>query len=197
MHNRYFWHLPLVGASLASLLFASDPARAATYVFDQKRTELRFAYLMGAAKQQGHFSHVEGTLQFDERAPERSQVTATVATASLETGQPIIDDELKSSDFFNVKAEPVLVFKSRSVRSTGDGAAEMDGDITINSITRPVTLEVTLRAHDDQALKWSNGAKEFVATTRIKRSAFNMTSFESMVSDDVDIEIDAIVRREQ
>ena len=55
----------------------------------------------------------------------------------------------------------------------------------------------TLRAHDDQALKWSDGAKEFVATTRIKRSAFNMTSFESMVSDDVDIEIDAVVRRAQ
>lgn len=73
---------------------------------------------MGPAKQQGRFSQVNGTLQFDEHAPERSTVTATVATASLGTGEPIVDDELKGSDFFNVAVDPVMTFKSRSVRST-------------------------------------------------------------------------------
>jgi polyisoprenoid-binding protein YceI len=97
----------------------------------------------------------------------------------------IIDDQLKGSDFFNVKAEPVLIFKSRSVRSTGAGAAEMNGDITVKGITKPVTLAVTLRALDDPGLKWSAGAKIFVAATRIKRSDFNMTSFESMVGDEL------------
>ena len=166
-------------------------------MFDQNHTEVRFAYLVGPAKQQGRFSRVDGTLQFDEAAPEQSQVTATVAAASLETGQPIIDDELKGSDFFNVKTEPVLIFKSRSVRSTGVDAAGMIGDITVNGITKPVTLEVTLRTHDEPALKWSAGAKEFVATTRIQRSAFNMNAFESMVGDEIDIEIDAVVRRKR
>jgi polyisoprenoid-binding protein YceI len=190
-----FTALPAATVTLCTLAWL--PASAESYVFDQKRTEVRFAYLMGPAKQHGRFSRVDGTLQFDEAAPERSQVTATVETASLETGQPLVDDELKGSDFFNVKAEPALTFTSRTVRSMGDGAAEMKGDITVNGITKPVTLEVTLRAHDDPALEYSVGTKEFVATTRIQRSAFKMNSFESMVSDEIDIEIDAIVRRQR
>ncbi len=121
-------------------------------------------------------------------------MTATVATASLETGQPIIDDELKGKDFFNVTANPMLTFKSRSVRPTGADTAEMTGDVTLNGITKPVTLAVTLRANDDPALKWSAGAKQFVAKTQIKRSAFGMTSFEFLVGDDIEIEIDAVVR---
>jgi polyisoprenoid-binding protein YceI len=146
MLTRSLWRISVAATSSALAVLASYPVCAETYVFDQNHTEVRFAYLMGPAKQQGRFSRVDGTLQFDEAAPENSQVTATVATASLETGQPIIDDELKGGDFFNVKAEPVLIFKSRSVRSTGAGAAEMNGDITVNGITKPVTLAVTLRA---------------------------------------------------
>ena len=175
--------------------FASSTARAESYVFDARRTEVRFAYLMGLAKQKGRFSQVNGTLQFDEHAPERSTVTATVATASLGTGEPIVDDELKGSDFFNVAVDPVMTFKSRSVRSTGTDMAEMTGDITVNGITKPITFTVSLHPHDDPALKYSAGAREFVATGRIQRSAFNMTAYRAMVGDDVDIEIDAIVRK--
>jgi polyisoprenoid-binding protein YceI len=161
------------------------------------RTEVRFAYEMGLAKQRGRFSQVTGTLQFDERAPERSRVSATIATASLDTGQPIVDDTLKSSDFFNVAADPTMTFESRSVRSTATDTAEMTGDITINGITKPVLLKVSLHPDDDPALKYSPGSRRFVATTHIQRSAFNMTGYSSMVSDEVDIEIDAVVRKKQ
>ncbi|HVX35104.1 MAG TPA: YceI family protein [Hyphomicrobium sp.] len=176
---------------------AATPAHSEIYVFDKMRTEVRFAYEMGLAKQRGRFSQVTGTLQFDERAPERSRVSATIATASLDTGQPIVDDTLKSSDFFNVVADPTMTFESRSVRSTAADTAEMTGDITINGITRPVLLQVSLHPDDDPALKYSPGSRRFVATTHIRRSAFNMTAYSSMVSDEVDIEIDAVVRKKR
>jgi len=176
---------------------AATPAHSEIYVFDKMRTEVRFAYEMGLAKQRGRFSQVTGTLQFDERAPERSRVSATIATASLDTGQPIVDDTLKGSDFFNVVADPTMTFESRSVRSTAADTAEMTGDITINGITKPVLLQVSLHPDDDPALKYSPGSRRFVATTHIRRSAFNMTAYSSMVSDEVDIEIDAVVRKKR
>ncbi len=76
----------LVGTALVLSALVSQAARAEGYVFDGKRTEVRFAYQIGLAKQQGRFTRVSGTLQFDEAAPERTQVLAVVATASLETG---------------------------------------------------------------------------------------------------------------
>jgi polyisoprenoid-binding protein YceI len=75
----------------------------------------------------------------------------------------------------------------------------MIGDMTINGITKPVTLEVRIAPHNNPALKYSQGSLEFLATTRIRRSAFNMTAYASMVADDIDIEIeieiDAILRK--
>ena len=102
---------------------------------------------------------------------------------------------MKSSDFFNAVAQPEITFKSQAVRPTGTHTAEMTGHITVNGITNPITLQVSLKPHDDPALKWSPGAKQVVATARIQRSAFNMKSYSSMVGDDVDIVIDAIVRK--
>jgi polyisoprenoid-binding protein YceI len=182
-----------LGALFISQFATALPAQAERFAFDQKRTEVRFVYTMGLATQRGVFSTVTGSLDFDEAQPEKSKVTANIATASLSTGQPIIDNTLKGSSFFNVSASPAITFKSKSVQAGGEGVMNVAGDITVNGITKPVTLKVSLKPRDP-ALKHSAGAKEFTATTRIQRSAFNMTDFQSMVADEVDIEIIAIVR---
>ncbi len=134
-------------------------------------------------------------MDYDAARPEKCQVIATIATASLTTGVPIFDYELKGASFFNAKDSPVIAFKSRLVKPTGEGAAEVSGDMTINGITKPVSLKVNVRALNDPALKHNAAAREFVATTRIQRSAFKMTGYRSLVADDVDIEIHAILRR--
>jgi polyisoprenoid-binding protein YceI len=194
--GRYFcWRPSVCAVATALIVLAAAPAHTEIYEFDKRRTEVRFTYEMGPAKQHGRFNQVTGTLQFDEHAPWRSRVSATIATASLETGQPIVDEALKGSDFFNVAADPTMTFKSRSVRSTGSDTAEMTGDITVNGITKPVTLEISLHPQNDPALKYSAGSRKFVATAQIRRSAFNMTAYSSMVGDEIDIEIDAIVRK--
>ncbi len=178
----------------ASAILLSHSAQAESYEFNSKKSEVRFTYDMGVLTQRGRFSLVEGVLQFDERAPEKSQVFAKIATASVETGQPIIDDELRGVSFFNAKSSPAVTFRSRSVKSTAPGAALITGDITVNGITKPVTLDVKVTAHEDPALKYSKGSKQFVGKTKISRSAFNMTSYSDMVGDEIGIEIDAIVR---
>ena len=90
-----------------------------------------------------------------------------------------------------------MTFKSRAVRSTGHDTAEMTGDITVNGITKPITFEVSFQPHDDPALKYTIGAREFVAKGRFQRSAFKMTAYQAMVGDDIEIEIDAIVRKKR
>lgn len=192
VHASHLWRamLPILALTLVPI----DYARADIYVFDSKRSEVRFSYVMGFATQRGRFSRVEGDLQFDEHAPQKSQVVAKIATASVETGQPIVDAELMGVNFFNAKDQPLLTFRSRSVKPTAADTAEITGDITVNGITKPVTLDVTLTAHDNPALKYSAGSKEFIAKTKISRSAFKMDSYTDMVGDEIDIEIDAIVR---
>lgn len=179
----------------AELTMAGAPAaHARRFEFDQRRTEVRFAYKMAYATQRGRFTKVSGTLDYDEAAPGKSKVNASISAASLTTGEDYIDNELRGADFFNAEHSPVIAFKSVGVRTGSPTAAEVLGEITVNGITKPVTLQVSIESHDDPALKHDAGARRFVAKTRIQRSAFNMTSYQSMVDDDVDIEIDAIAR---
>lgn len=170
------------------------PAHAGRYEFDQRRTEVRFIYKMALATQHGRFTKVSGTLDYDQAAPEKSKVSASIDAASLSTGEAIVDSELQGASFFNAAASPVIVFKSLSVKPHSAELADLTGEITINGITRPVTLKVSLAPHDDPALKHDAGSHKFVAKTRILRSAFKMTKYKALVDDEIDLEIDAIVR---
>lgn len=178
----------------ALITAAAPPAHAGRFEFDQRRTEVRFAYKVAYSTQRGRFTKVSGTLDYDEAAPEKAKISAAIGAASLTTGEAIVDSELKGAAFFNVKASPVIAFKSLSVRPLSATAADVTGEITVNGITKSVTLKVSLKPHDDPTLKYDAGAREFVATTRIQRSAFNMTDYQSMVDDDIDLEIVAIAR---
>jgi len=187
--------IALLAFLAAELTVASAPAvQARRFEFDQRRTEVRFVYKMAYATQRGRFTKVSGTLDYDEAAPGKSKINASIASASLTTGEALIDNELKGTDFFNVEGSPVIAFKSLEVRTDSPTTAKVAGEMTVNGITKPVTLQVRIESHDDPALKYDVGARRFFATTRIQRSAFNMTSYRSMVDDDVDIEIDAIAR---
>jgi polyisoprenoid-binding protein YceI len=185
----------LVSLCAAQLIgAAAQPAHASRFEFDQRRTEVRFVYKMAYSTQRGRFTKVSGTLDYDEAAPEKAKISTSIAAASLTTGEALVDNELKGAAFFNVAVSPVIAFKSLTVRPYSATAADVTGEITVNGITKPVTLKVSLKPHDDAALKYDAGARQFIATTRIQRSAFKMTDYQSMVDDDIDIEIDAIVR---
>ncbi|CCB66305.1 conserved protein of unknown function [Hyphomicrobium sp. MC1] len=184
----------VLGAVLAINLLPAPSVQAARFVFDQRRTEVRFIYKIAYAKQRGRFTKVSGTLDYDEGKPGKSKIKASIAAASLTTGDALIDGELKGASFFNAAASPVITFKSVGVHAGSATSADVAGEVTVNGITKPVTLNVTIEPHDDPALKYDVGARKFLAKTRIQRSAFNMVDYQAMVDDDVDIEIEAIAR---
>jgi polyisoprenoid-binding protein YceI len=180
---------------IATVLLPSAPGSAAPYVFDKRHTEVRFIYSMGPSTGRGRFTRVDGNVDYDEAVPEKTKVVAVIETASLATGEPVMDSTLKGSEFFNVARQPQLRFTSRAVHMRGPGKAQMAGEITINGITKPVVLQVTLQPHARPELKYSRTAYAFTATTQIRRSDFGMTAFSSMAGDNVIIEIDALLNK--
>jgi polyisoprenoid-binding protein YceI len=46
---------------------------------------------------------------------------------------------LLASDFFDAEHHPEITFRSTAVRLTTDGRAEIDGELTIRGLTRPIT----------------------------------------------------------
>jgi polyisoprenoid-binding protein YceI len=192
--------LLITSLCLTSAGLWAQQCQAETYTFDTRSTEVRFTYQFGLLPQSGRFAEVKGSVEFNERAPERSRVDAVINAASLTAGDPMVESELKGESFFNVAVQPEIRFKSRAVKATTKNRAELIGELTMNGVTRPVTLQVmfyskgaSLPAIDGRQV--TAGGPFFTATTRINRSLFNMTAYRMLVADEIEIQIGAPLRK--
>ena len=88
----------------------------------------------------GKFTKFDGAFTVDFDHPEKSSVTATIQTASIDTSEPKRDDDLRSPDFFDATKNPTITFKSKSVKSTGKDMGDIVGDLTMHGVTKEVTL---------------------------------------------------------
>lgn len=114
-----------------------------TFQVDKAHSEAVFQVRHLITKVRGRFSEFEGAIQFDESAPERSSVTFTIQTASIDTNQADRDTHLRSDDFFAVERFPSLTFVSTKMTKKGDQAFDVEGDLTIRDVTKRVVLPVT------------------------------------------------------
>lgn len=143
------------------------------YTLDAAHTYVGFSVRhMAVARVRGRFENVEGTIHIDTE-PTRSWVEATIDAASIDTRNPDRDAHLRSADFLDVERFPRIRFRSRQVRHVGGDRWEVDGDLTIRDVTRPVTLEVTYNGA--LADPWGNIRFGFEASTTINREDFGLT----------------------
>lgn len=76
-------------------------------------------------------------------------LTGTAKVESIDIDQPDFKAHVLSEEFFDVANTPDVTFRSREIRVTEDGAAEVDGDLTIKGVTKPVVAKGTYVQGDD------------------------------------------------
>jgi len=167
----------LAASALAGTVVVPCASIAATSILDNSHTDVSFTYYVGFISQSGHFSQIKGVFQFDPHSPHIGSINAVIRTESLTASA--WESEMKGPDFFNVAVFPEIRFQSRSAKLLGADTAEFTGELTMNGVTRPVTL----------LAKLGNG-RHVSAMARIKRSAFNMTALSFLIADDIDIRIE-------
>jgi polyisoprenoid-binding protein YceI len=110
-----------------------------TYELDAVHTVVGFVARHMLSKVRGQFTEFAGTIEVGD-SPQDSRVEVEVKTESITTHTEKRDQHLMSGDFLETEQHPVLTFTSTAVRPTGGTSFELDGDLTIKGITRPVTL---------------------------------------------------------
>lgn len=145
---------------------------AGTYTFDPAHTTVEFIGTHMFTKTRGRFTDVSGTISIGDD-PHDSRVEVTIGAGSLQSNADQRDQHLKSPDFLDVEGYPEITFRSASLRPGTGRDFELDGELTIKEITRPVTLrgEITGFAEDPFG-KTSVG---FTATTTFARADWDMT----------------------
>jgi len=177
---------------MASVAAFAGQCLAGIYSFDNKHANVSFTYYVGVASQSGRFTDLNGVFHFDGQAPEQGSIKAVIKTASLTANA--FESELRGSRFFNVGVFREIRFASRSVKPLGENRAAFHGDLTMNGVTRPVTLHVAFQPEPQAA---PDSRARMIAKTRLKRSEFNMTSLRYLVNDEIDIEITAALQEKK
>ncbi len=119
-------------------------ALSGTYALDTTHTRIGFvARHAMVTKVRGAFNEFEGTATLDFDDVSRSSASVTITAASIDTRQAQRDAHLRSNDFLAMDEHPTLTFTSTAARRTGEAEFELDGDLTIKGVTRPVTVPFT------------------------------------------------------
>ncbi len=104
---------------------------------------------------------------------ENPEIEFTANTASINTGSEQRDQHLKSADFFDAEKFPNLHFKSKSFKKTADGAYQLEGDMTIKDVVKPVSFKIE---HSGlQKDPWGNMKAGFSIEGKINRKDFGLS----------------------
>jgi polyisoprenoid-binding protein YceI len=177
-------------AIAAALTLASTSLYATTYTVDSDHTEGIFRWNhVGFANPTALFTRVEGTVEFDPESPTDLMVTVTMPLAAMTTGEPELDKEFQSANFFDTAKYPTATFRSTRVEKLGAaGHLKVTGDLNLRGVTKPVTLEVTVnKVGTDPRNKLPTVG--FDATATLNRSDFGLGLYVPLVSDEIRIQI--------
>lgn len=198
-----------LGASLGlgTLLWAAspspgqpDPTRvvAGTYSADPAHTLVgwRVSHL-GINDTFGIFGSILGTLTIDPAHLDQAAVSVRIPVRKLTTASAVLTGHLfmpaadgGKPDYFGPQAPDALFVSTRVIPGADGRTARIEGNLTLNGITRPVALDAQFVGAGKNPL---GGALTvgFHATTSIQRSDFGLVADLPLVGDKVDLQISA------
>jgi polyisoprenoid-binding protein YceI len=154
-------------------MLATLPLTAGTWSLDPSHSGVTFKVRhLGLTNVHGRFNGVDAWLQVGDDVTS-TRFGATIDISSIDTNNSDRDAHLLSTDFFAADAHPTMTFTSTAIREAGTDEYEADGDLTINGVTKPITLAVEFAG---AAVHPGDGKLHsgFIATAKVLRDDFGI-----------------------
>jgi len=171
---------------------------AGRYEIDPVHTFVSFrAQHLIVGRVRGRFANVSGSITVADD-PIDSSVDVTVDTASLTTGHPGRDEDLRSPRFLDVARYPTLTYRSATIAPVPPDRWLVDGQLAIRGVVRPVPLEVTvggavLDSTGRPRVAFHAGAtltrRDFGLTTELEKEAGTTFAVRDVT---IDIDVEAV-----
>lgn len=165
----------LLGSLIAGVMLVAGSVNAADYVIDTKGAHASIQFKvshLGYSFVVGRFNQFEGGFSFDKNDIKASKINVTINTASLDSNHAERDKHLRSADFLNVTKFPQADFVSKSVVDKGDGKFVLNGDLTLNGVTKPVAIDANYIGEGKDP--WGGYRVGFVGQTQFALKDFDI-----------------------
>jgi polyisoprenoid-binding protein YceI len=145
----------------------------ATYKIDASHSDIEFKvkHLM-ITTVTGKFTSFEGSMETQGEDFNNAAIRFSADVNSISTNNEQRDGHLKSDDFFNATAFPVLAFQSSSFTKKDEENYTLTGNITIRDITKPITLEVNYGG--EMVDPWGQQKIGFEIQGKLSRKEFDL-----------------------
>jgi len=126
-------------------------------------------YVKASVALEGTFDKWDATLTFTSPDVTTGVLDVKIQAASVNTGSGMKDDKLRSKDFFDVKQDPLITFRSTKIVQTGPTTFDVPGNFTIRGVSKPETLTLTVSGE-------GTGSGEVKGTMAFDRKDYGMNS---------------------
>jgi polyisoprenoid-binding protein YceI len=131
--------------ALLAVVAGAGVANAApsTYNVDPHHTFPSFEadHMGGMSLWRGKFNTSSGVVHLD-RAAHAGDLSITIDTASINFGYDKMDEHAKTAEIFDVAKFPTATYKGTFSKWNGDAPTEVQGELTLHGVTKPVTLTI-------------------------------------------------------
>ncbi len=125
------------------------------------------------SKVRGNFEDYEAQIELSREAFEKSKLQFKAIAQSINTNNKDRDNHLRSADFFNSEANKHIAFESTKITKKNENDYVVEGDLTINGITKPVQLEAEYSRIEQDP--WGNERVILGMKGKINREEWGMT----------------------
>ncbi|PCM45133.1 YceI family protein [Marinobacter sp. ANT_B65] len=180
----------LLASAVSMALVSSVQAdeHSGTYAFDSKGAHQFITFKishLGYSWLYGRFNDFDGQFSYDAESPEKSSVSVTIDTSSVDSNHAERDKHVRGEDFLDVDEYPEASFKSKRVVVDDAGEADIVGDLTLRGVTREVTLDVEMLGHGKDP--WGGYRMGFEAETELRLEDFGIPTNLGKASETVEI----------
>ncbi len=140
--NRPRTHAFVLSASLMAFA-APAGAAATTYVIDPDHTYPSFEadHLGGLSVWRGKFDKTSGKITLDKLAG-KGEVEVDIDIDSIDFGNKKMNEAARGDMLFDSAKYPQATYRGRLAAFSGGKPGEVDGELTLHGVTRPLKLEV-------------------------------------------------------
>lgn len=127
---------------------------------------------LGMGHIRGFFNEYEGDISLNGESFEDSEINLTIFTDSINTGNDMRDNHLKTPEFLDAFTFPEITFNSNSVKKTGENTFDITGELTIRETTKTVTFQAKHPGITKDM--WGNTVAIFLLSGKIDRTEFGV-----------------------
>lgn len=134
-----------------ALLAVSPVALATEWQVDPARSTIAAVVRQGEGSFEARFERFSAEIAFDPAQPEATRVAITVDTASFASGQGQRDQIATGDAFLAAKSHQSARYVTRAVRPLGGDRYEVEADLELRGVTKPLTHIATIAAGPEEA----------------------------------------------